>query len=615
MHILDNLKGHDDLVKLSPQEQKLLCGELRDFLVNRVSETGGHLASNLGVVELSLALETVFDTRTDRLVFDVGHQSYVHKILTDRRERFSSLRRFGGIAGFPKPSESVTDAFTAGHASSSVSIALGMARARTLLGQKYHVVAVIGDGATTGGLAYEGLNDAGASGEPMIVVLNDNKMSIDQNVGGLAQHLAKLRGKPGYFGIKRAYKSFTDKVPGGRFLYSTGKRLKDAVKKQFLSTTIFEDMGFSYIGPVNGHDLPAVLSLLQVAKEMDCPVLFHVITRKGYGYAPAEAEPSRFHGISPFDPATGMARSKSAPNFSSAFGEALVELGHREPRLCAITAAMPTGTGISEFQKQFPERTFDVGIAEGHAISMAGGLAKSGMIPVAAIYSTFLQRAYDMLMQDVALLQLHVIFAVDRAGLVGDDGETHHGLYDVGFLRQIPGMTVLCPACRAELKEMLAWAVDTCTGPVAIRYPRGGDGKYITLPEDAPVRTGKDITLVTYGTLTNQVLEGAEALACKGYSAHVLRLKCIKPLDIEPIVASVKQTGRLLVVEEASGTGSVGQEIVERLSCMGIFPVYDSLSAGDRFVTHGTVEELYHMLGLDGEGIARKAEEVICREK
>ncbi len=615
MRILEKIHGHDDLIHLTAEEQKLLCQELRTFLVSSVAQTGGHLASNLGVVELSLALETVFDTRYDRLVFDVGHQSYVHKILTDRRAQFSSLRRFGGIAGFPKPSESETDAFVAGHASNSVSVALGMARARTRQNEDRQIIALIGDGATTGGLAYEGLNDAGASGENLIVILNDNEMSIAQNVGGVAQHLSKLRMKPGYFGIKKAYREFLHKFPGGKFIYRFTKKIKDWVKDRFLDTTIFEDMGFTYIGPIDGHDLPRLIELLKVARSLDCPVLFHVTTKKGRGYGPAEADPSRFHGISPFDPETGETLSPAKPNFSAAFGETMVALGAEEPRLCAITAAMPSGTGLMGFQRAYPERTFDVGIAEGHAVSMAGGLAKAGMIPVVAVYSTFLQRAYDMILQDVAMLQLHVIFAVDRAGIVGDDGETHHGLFDVGFLRQIPGITILCPASRRELQEMLTWAVKECDGPVAIRYPRGGDGKYLAGSQESLLRVGKDVTIVTYGILTEQAIEAADRLKAQGIEAEVLRLKTIKPLDMDAVAASVRKTGRLLVVEEAGPVGSVGSEIIARLNQCGVPGVFRTQNIGDRFVPHGSVGELYHMLRLDAEAIVHSVQEVMEHEK
>ena len=615
MSILENIQGHEDLQRLTKAQQLQLCQELRQFLIQHVSATGGHLAPNLGVVELSLAVETVFDTRIDRLVFDVGHQSYVHKILTDRRDQFSSLRRFGGIAGFPKPSESITDAFVAGHASNSVSVALGMARARTLQNQDYHVLAIIGDGATTGGLSYEGLNDAGASHEPLIIILNDNAMSISRNVGGVAHHLSRLRTRPGYFGIKRVYRTVTKKLPGGKYLYRLTHNIKNWMKNRLLDTTLFEDMGFTYIGPVDGHDVSKMIYLLEVAKSLRCPVVFHVLTKKGKGYPPAEENPSKFHGLGPFDPETGRTLAPFGLTFSDTFGDTMLNLGRVEPRLCAITAAMPQGTGLSAFSKAYPQRTFDVGIAEGHAVSMAGGLAKAGMIPVVAIYSTFLQRAYDMIIQDVTMLHLDVIFFFFCAGLVGEDGETHHGVFDVGFLRQIPGLTILCPGCRSELKEMLIWAVRKCTGPVAIRYPRGGDGAFLTAGRETLFRVGRDITIVTYGTMINQVISAADQLALRGIEAEVLRLRTIKPLDMEAVTTSVRKTGRLLVVEEAEGVGSVGHELIEKLSQRGVPVIYSGQNIGDRFVTHGAMAELYRHLNLDAEAIVRRAEEVVHREK
>ena len=615
MNILERIQGHEDLVRLSQVEQAQLCDELRQFLVSNVAQTGGHLASNLGVVELSVALETVFDTKVDRLVFDVGHQSYIHKILTDRRDQFSSLRRFGGIAGFPKPSESITDAFVAGHASNSVSVALGMARARTLQKEHYSVLALIGDGATTGGLAYEGLNDAGASHEPLIVILNDNEMSIAHNVGGVAHHLSKLRTRPGYFGIKRVYRSVTNKIPGGKFLYQLTHRMKTWMKNRLLDTTLFEDMGFTYIGPVDGHDLKRMIYLLRVARGLQCPVVFHVITKKGKGYGPAEEHPSQFHGVGPFDQATGALRSASALTFSDTFGDTMLQLGRQEPRLCAITAAMPAGTGLTAFEAAYPNRTFDVGIAEGHAVSMAGGLAKAGMIPVVAIYSTFLQRAYDMILQDVAMLHLHVIFAVDRAGLVGEDGETHHGLFDPGFLKTIPGMTVLSPASLDELTAMLDRAVHHISGPVAVRYPRGGENQYQANHSDGEacsLRSGRDITLVTFGTLTGTVLAVADRLAKDGVSAEVIKLNQIIPLPTDPILASLQKTGRLLVAEECVSLGGPGEGILAAAAAQGLSLKGATVcSCGEGFVPHGTIPQLRALCGLDVESLYRKSREVM----
>ena len=469
MSILEKINGHEDLLQLSDEELEQLCHEIREFLVNSVAQTGGHLASNLGVVELSVAIETVFDTAVDRLVFDVGHQSYVHKLLTGRRKEFANLRQFGGMAGFPKPSESDSDAFVAGHASSSVSIALGMAKARTLSGGDYDVLALIGDGAVTGGLAYEGLNNAAVSHEPMIIILNDNAMSIDRNVGGIAKHLAKLRAGNSYLTFKRKTGNFLNRLLGGKVLFHILQSTKNWFKRRLLPTTMFENMGFTYLGPVDGNDVNQLITLLRNARSMKRPVLLHIMTHKGRGYQPAEAEPSKFHGIGKFDPKTGKILGTKTDTFSDAFGRKMLELAKEEPKLCAITAAMPSGTGLLNFKKTYPERTFDVGIAEEHAVSMAGGLAKQGMIPVTAIYSTFLQRSYDMILQDISMLHLHAILAVDRAGLVGEDGETHHGIFDVGYLRQAPGMTVLCPVSTAELEDMLEWAVKHHDGPVAIR--------------------------------------------------------------------------------------------------------------------------------------------------
>lgn len=611
LDLLNQINSREDLCALNAQQLQQLCEELRQFLVQNVAKSGGHLAANLGLVELTVAIERVFDTSKDRLLFDVGHQSYVHKILTGRRDAFSSLRSLGGISGFPKPSESPCDAFVAGHASSSVSTALGMARARTLQKQDYHVIALMGDGAMTGGLAYEGLNDAGESSEPLIVILNDNGMSITPNVGGISQHLSVIRTRPGYFRLKKAYRGVTNAVPGGKAIYRFSHRLKERMKRMLLGSTFFEEMGFQYYGPVDGHNLKRLEYMLELAKKSQQPVLLHVLTKKGKGYAPAEENPDVFHGIGSFDPVTGKPSCcGSEPSFSDTFGKTLCTLAQENEKVCAITAAMVNGTGLKSFSEKFPKRCFDVGIAEGHAVAMAGGLAKQGMIPVVAVYSTFLQRAFDMLLQDVAMQNLHVVFAVDRAGLVGEDGETHQGIFDVNYLRAIPNMQVLCPANQAELEEMLRRAVLSMDGPVAVRYPRGSDGK-LTEAAQAPVlREGTDITLVGYGRLINELLDAAALLEAEGVSAEVVKLPSVKPIDMAAIAASVRKTGHLLVAEEAVCIGCAGKEIAATLRTQGIVVPTKLVNIGDRFVPHGHVDELYRLLGLDAKSLAQKAREV-----
>ena len=613
MRILPNISGHDDLVRLTEDERAILCQEIRDFLVASVSQTGGHLASNLGIVELSVAIETVFDTMKDRLVFDVGHQSYVHKLLTGRQADFEHLRQFGGISGFPKPAESVSDAFVAGHASSSVSIALGMARARSLLKQDYEVVTVIGDGATTGGMSYEGLNDAAVSKESMVIILNDNAMSIDHNVGGMARHLSRIRSSDKYLKLKLHYRNFLKKIPGGGAFYRFTSKVKNRVKRVVLPSTIFENMGLTYLGPVDGHDLPDLIDLLRAAKELRVPVLVHVLTKKGQGYEFAEKHPSKFHGIGKFDPATGETLGSKSVTFSDVFGQTMTELAKADPRICAITAAMPGGTGLLDFRNEFPDRLFDVGIAEEHAVSMAGGLAKQGMVPVVAIYSTFLQRSFDQILQDISMQKLHVVLAIDRAGLVGDDGETHHGVFDVGFLRQVPGMTVLSPCCTEELKEMLRWAVLECSGPVAVRYPRGGNGllkKSAWDPRCGVVshRQGADGAIITYGTLVNQAILAADILAQRGLSVSVIRLTKLNPIAASGLEAALAGQKNVLIVEEA--IGGIGAD----LSCVIREIQNDALvmaiDLGKEYVTHGTVAQLYQKHGLDAQSIADKFMEV-----
>lgn len=626
MSILQNITSHEDLLALNQQQQLQLCSEIREFLVQSVSQTGGHLASNLGVVELTVALETVYNTNIDRLVFDVGHQSYVHKLLTGRQADFSTLRQFGGMAGFPKPSESRSDAFVAGHASSSVSIALGMARARSLQGENYHVIAVIGDGAATGGMAYEAMNDAAVSGENMLIILNDNQMSISPNVGGFAKHLKKIRTKESYLGFKQRYRTTMSRNSLSRRIYRLTHGIKDRVKRMLLPTTIFENMGLAYLGPVDGNDLPSLMGLLRQAKEMSGPVLIHILTQKGKGYAPAQENPSKFHGIGKFDPATGKTDGSSVESFSAHFGKTMMSLGAENNNLCAITAAMPDGTGLLDFMNAYPNRTFDVGIAEEHAISMAGGLAKQGMIPVVALYSTFLQRGFDQVMQDIAMLHLHVVLAVDRAGLVGADGETHHGVFDVGYLRMVPGMTILCPASLPEQSDMLRWAVKDYNGPVAIRYPRGGN-RWLTesnwennseIDQNGLLhcpKKGSDVMLVSYGVVTENVMKASEILIQNGISAGVIRLLTVAPLPVDSLVEALGDCRRVMIVEEScTGAGikeELAWEVQKRLPDCRI----SGIDLGSKFVTHGDMDALYKHYGLDASSIVRKTKEVFGFEE
>lgn len=613
--LLNEIHTRADLLRLTPQENQQLCAEIREFLVRHIARTGGHLASNLGVVELTVALHQVYDTEKDRILFDVGHQSYVHKILTGRMDRFSTLRTYGGLAGFPKPSESVHDAFIAGHASESVSVALGMARARTLLHEDYSVVAVLGDGALTGGLAYEGLNDAGESGEPLVVVLNDNGMSITTNVGAISRHLKLLRLKPGYFGLKKAYRQFTRKIPGGAALYRFTHGLKTKLRRRLIGVTIFEEMGFSYLGPVDGHDVEKLKFLLKEAKGMNCPVLLHVITKKGKGYIPAEVTPSKYHGVGRFNPVTGLSDGGGGKSFSETFGQTLCDLAIEDQRICAITAAMEQGTGLSQFAASFHDRYFDVGIAEGHAVSMAAGLAKQGLLPVFAVYSTFLQRSYDMLQQDVGILGLHVVLAVDRAGLVGEDGETHHGVFDVGYLRQIPGMTVLCPASQAELRRMLREAILKTSGPVAVRYPRGGDGAYDAAVWENQWCEQPAVTIVTYGITINDVLAAAKRLRDEQISVDLIKLDQIAPLCLDSVRQSLARSGKLLVVEETAAAGCVGGAILAQLVQDGAAPqAVRLINLQSGLVPHGSLPLLRHRTGLDEAGIYQATKELIGLE-
>lgn len=603
MSLLEHIGGTTDIRQLSFPQLEELCTEIRQELIRNISVTGGHLASNLGIVELTVALHNVFDPMKDRIVFDVGHQSYVHKMLTGRLGQFPTLRQEGGLSGFPKPEESPADAFIAGHASNSVSVALGMARARTLTGGDYDVVALMGDGALTGGLAFEGLNNAGQSREPMVIILNDNGIAINHTVGGMAKYLTRQRVKPAYYRLKRAYRKVLLKTKAGTKVFEVTQRWKNKLKAAIFSCTAFEEMGFRYMGPVDGHNVRQLSYMLNVARSYREPVLLHVVTQKGKGYPYAEQDPSLYHSVGPFDPEKGAKRIEK-PCFSSVFGEEVTNLALKDDRICVITAAMEEGTGLQGFHKMLPDRFFDEGIAEGHAAAMAAGMAKQGLKPVFAVYSTFLQRSYDMLQHDVALLHLPVLFAVDRCGLVGADGETHNGVFDVGFLRQVPGMQIWCPASYQELRDMLAEAFKY-DGPSAVRYPRGQEGDYRDGGCDAVrvLREGKDLTIISYGTLINEALAAAETLGKDGITAQVIKLGRIAPLEPDSLEPLCCGSGGVLVVEECALPGSVGEALARQVKQRPFL----ALNLGDGIVRQGTQAQQRRRAGIDAEAIVRAA--------
>lgn len=613
MGLLDKINSPNDIKDLSYAELECVASEIREFLIQNIAKTGGHLASNLGIVELTLALHKVFDTSRDRLIFDVGHQSYVHKILTGRKVGFENLRKFKGLSGFCRPSESVHDACISGHASNSVSISLGMARARTLCGQDYSVVSVIGDGALTGGMAYEALSDAGQSKEPMIVILNDNEMSIAKNVGAMTNYLAKLRLKRKYLHFKDVYRRIIKKSKVGICIDNGLHGIKKALKNMFIPSLFFEDMGFTYLGPANGHDIKYMVYLFELARDLKRPVVIHVTTTKGKGYKHSESKPEVYHGVGKFNVDAGV-QLNSNQTFSSVFGSKMLGYAEQNPSICAITAAMTSGVGLSGFAEKYPERFFDVAIAEEHAVAMAAGLSAQGMLPVCAIYSTFLQRAYDMLIHDVAISNQHIIFAVDRAGLVGEDGETHHGVFDVSYLSMIPGMTLFAPSNFAELRSMLDVAINKA-GPVALRYPRGAEGIFTddTFSEKSSsvlLKEGKDVTLLSYGILINNVIDACEKAEKLGISCEIIKINVISPIDATEVLQSVQKTGKLIVVEDVVHHGSVCERISSLTAFNGINCRIKALNSGDSFTTHGELKELYKALGIDADGILKAILEV-----
>ena len=616
-NILETINSPADVKALSLDELKQLAEEIRQFLISVISKTGGHLAPNLGVVELSLALHRVFSTPEDKIVFDVGHQSYIHKIVTGRREQFPTLRQYGGLSGFPKRSESEHDAFGTGHSSTSISAALGMAVARDLQGKDYKVVAVIGDGSMTGGMAFEALNNAGTLHKKMIVVLNDNEMSISKNVGAMSEYLYQLRTGETYNKIKHDIEGWLKNMEFGTDVLKAIRRLKGSVKYLMVPTSIFEELGFTYLGPVDGHDLQGLTEVLQAAKKIDGPVLVHVLTKKGKGYKPAEESPNKFHGTGPFEIATGkkIANPNAPITYTEVFGKTLTELANEDKEIIGITAAMPDGTGMSTFAKAHPERFFDVGIAEQHAVTSAAGAAAAGLKPVAAIYSTFLQRAYDSVLHDICMQKLHVTLCLDRAGLVGDDGYTHHGVFDYAYLRSMPEMTIMAPKDENELRHMLKTAVDY-DGPVSVRYPRGsGVGVEITEPmHSLPIgkaevlREGKDVCLWAIGSMVQSALQVAAKLAEQGISAGVVNMRFAKPLDKELLLAHAAQYGKIVTLEEGVLQGGVGSAVLETLNEAKMLQQCRVLTLGipDEFVLHGDKKLLMKDLELDVDAIVAK---------
>ncbi len=611
------MKLPEDLKNLKIAELEELAAEIRNYMIRTVADTGGHLAPNLGVVELALALHSTFQSPRDRIIWDVGHQSYPHKLLTGRWDRFPTLRRYRGLSGFPKPAESEHDPFGTGHSSTSISAALGLALARDFYGGNYKVIAVIGDGAFTGGMAYEALNHAGHVKTDLIVILNDNKMSISSNVGAMSDYLGRIRSDPKYSRLKAEFEQMLNRVPlVGKKMVESAERLRGGLKYLITPGMIFEELGLTYFGPVDGHNIAALKRTLRQAARMKGPVLVHVLTEKGKGYHYAEAAPERFHGIGPFDLDNGLPRSKKKSlTYTEVFGNTMLKLAAENPKIVALTAAMAGGTGLSRFAELYPQRFYDVGIAEQHAAGLAAALAAGGLKPVFAVYSTFLQRAYDQMIHDVCLQKLPVVFAIDRAGIVGEDGETHQGIFDLSYLRSIPGMAVMAPRNEDELQHMLYTALHGAPGPSALRYPRDkGEGVALKEPHLLPwgqgelLREGKDLLIAAAGTVANAALAAAERLFNEeGIDAAVINARFVKPLDEKLILEWAARCGRVLTVEENTLVGGFGSAVLELLSKRGLVLPVRRLGIDDRFVEQGPRPLVLSLYGLDAEGIFREA--------
>ncbi|MEQ6359026.1 1-deoxy-D-xylulose-5-phosphate synthase [Thermoanaerobacter thermohydrosulfuricus] len=609
--MLEQINSPYDLKKIDKKDFPLLCEEIRQFLIEKVSKTGGHLASNLGIVELTVALHYVFNSPVDKIIWDVGHQCYVHKIITGRKDQFDTLRKFNGLSGYTKRTESVHDIFGAGHSSTSISAALGIAKARDLKGEKYSVVAVIGDGALTGGMAFEALNNAGRSKTDLIVVLNHNEMSISENVGSLSLYLSKLRTDPTYNKLKQEVDNLLNIVPPiGKSLHKYIERIKDSVKQLVVPGMFFEEMGFTYLGPIDGHDVDSLIEVLERAKKIKGPILVHVITKKGKGYKFAEKFPDKFHSAAPFDIQTGKFVNEGQATYSDVFGKTLTEMALKDDKIVAITAAMPEGTGLIHFAKLIPERFFDVGIAEQHATTFAAGMAVQGYKPYFAVYSTFLQRAYDQLIHDVCIQKLPVVFAIDRAGIVGEDGETHQGVFDLSYLRPIPNIAIMSPKDANELVEMVKLSRNL-DFPVAIRYPRGKAGEFditrecsIEFGKAELISEGTEIAIFALGRMVGKVLEAKEILKASDLQPFIVNLRFVKPVDEELILDISNKVKFIVTVEDNVIAGGVGSAILELLNSNGIYKPVLRLGFPDKFIEHGDVENLFKKYNLDAESIA-----------
>lgn len=612
--VLEKINCANDIKKLEKDELPALAEEIREFLIHKISVSGGHLASNLGVVELTMALHLAFDLPEDKIIWDVGHQSYTHKLLTGRKDGFDQLRKYGGMSGFPKTKESPCDVFNTGHSSTSISAGLGYARARDIQGKDYSVISVIGDGSLTGGMAYEALNNASQLKSNFIIVLNDNNMSISENVGGMSTYLGELRTNDVYTGLKTGVTNALTKVPvyGDRIVKRI-RKTKSGIKQLFIPGMLFEEMGITYLGPVDGHNVAQMVKTFREASKLNEAVLVHVITKKGKGYAPAERHPARFHGAEPFEIETGIPKNtKKKPSYTDIFSTVMRKMGDREKDVVAVTAAMPDGTGLKRFRNMFPERFYDVGIAEEHAVTFAAGLAAAGLIPVVAVYSSFLQRAYDQVLHDVCIQNLHVIFAVDRAGLVGSDGETHQGIFDLSYLSSIPNMCIMAPKNKWELSDMMKFAVKY-SGPVALRYPRGE--AYDGLKEfRAPVAYGRgeviydesEIAILAVGSMVRTAEEVRQQLKEMGYACSLINARFVKPIDEELILEIERDHCLIVTLEENVKSGGFGEKVLDYLNQAGSHAKVLNIALPDDYVEHGNVDVLKQEVGIDAGSVLKK---------